>query len=196
MAEKFMVVGLIKHELQLVKGPNKFVKANQIVLLNKAMDHALEVQGWCLMNVISNQLEDLRSSDLRNISNLFSLSCVRCHAEFPQVLSTSVFVHIFTNLSTLRFIKKDLSLVLCGGSHARNLQFGSEFVLVCDLIVRKVVASGNMLQNHIIFDVNWLTLAVLSKTRGGLDSPHSVVSLLVVNANFLVARVSGEGHWG
>jgi len=101
VAEECVVVSLIKYKLELVECPHQFVQADHVVALNKAMDHAREVQSWCLVNVCSNQVENVVSTDFGLGSDWLGLGCARCHAELPQVLRTCVFMNILAHLGSL-----------------------------------------------------------------------------------------------
>lgn len=104
-------------------------------------------------------------------------------------------MHIFSDLSALRFVKQNLGLVFGCSCHAGNFQLCAKLILISNVVIREVVAGGGVLQKHCVFNVNGLALAVLSAAGSGLNSPHSVVCLLVIDADFLVSAEAGEGHW-
>lgn len=89
-----------------------------------------------------------------------------------------------------------MGLGLGGGSHAGDLKFGTEARLVGDVVGRKEIRGGNVLQIQAVCSVDGLAIAILASSSGGNNFPDSVVGLLVVGTDFLVARVASKGHWG
>lgn len=53
-----------------------------------------------------------------------------------------------------------------------------------------------MLEDNLVSCINLASCDVLSDAGAGLNSPHGVVSLFVIHADFLVAGVASESHGG
>lgn len=118
ISKETVVVRLVKLELELSNCPDQLIKCNKVVLRDETVDHAGEVQSGRLKHVVSDHLHDVGGRDLGFTGNRFSLRWVICQNNIPKVLSSGLFMNIFATLGALRFIKKNLSLMLCVCSHA------------------------------------------------------------------------------
>jgi len=105
-------------------------------------------------------------------------------------------VNVLSNLGTLGLVEENLGFVLGCLCEAGDLQFSAEFILIFDMVVGKVVRCSNMFKDNLVSSINLSSCDILSHAGTGLNSPHGVVSLFVIHADFLVAGVASKSHGG
>ena len=95
-------------------------------------------------------------------------------------------MYVFTDLSTFAFVCKNLSLRFGGSTEGGYFVLNTELVTVVNFVSIKVLTGGTVHEHHWFSSHDNFSLPLLKVSIDGLESPDSVVHLLVDDADFLV----------
>ena len=150
------------------------------------MHHAGEVQRRSLPHKMADQVDQITSSHLCLSLNGRCFFLVRSHAHVPHIRRNGVLVHVFSDLSALDFVEEKVCLLSGVHRSAADFQLAAEFILVLDVVVRKIIASGCVFENDSCVCTHSIASLRFSAAIRWVNAPHGVVSLSVVNAYLLV----------
>lgn len=99
-------------------------------------------------------------------------------------------MNVFSNLSSLVFIGKNLSFALGSSAQSRDLEFLSVHVGVCDFVTEEVLLGSGMLEDNGLISSDDFSSSILRVAISGVNFPDCAVYFLVDHAHFLVSRES------